>query len=63
MQFDPEAVQDPVDRKQLDVISKEGMNALDTGDFNEYNRILGDINRIYTNVDVCEPGKKLCIQK
>ncbi|KAI6176558.1 Angiotensin-converting enzyme [Aphelenchoides bicaudatus] len=63
MQFDPEATQDPTDRKQLDVIAKEGMNALDASDFNEYNHILGSINKIYTNVDVCETGKKVCIQK
>lgn len=63
MQFDPEETQDPTDRKQLDVIAKEGMNALDASDFNEYNHILGSINKIYTNVDVCETGKKACIQK
>lgn len=63
MQFDPEAVQEPINQKQLDVISKEGMNALDTADFNEYNQILGSINKIYTNVDVCEKDKKICIQK
>lgn len=64
MQFDPEALSKPIQKKQLDVISKEGMNALDTASFNEYNQILANINKIYTSVDVCESkNQKICIQK
>jgi hypothetical protein len=64
MQFDPEALTDSIKKKQLEVISKEGMNALDMVSFNEYNQILGDINKLYTNVDVCESkNQKICIQK
>jgi hypothetical protein len=63
-QFDPNALENPIDKKQLAVISKEGMNALDAESFTEYNKILGSINKIYTSVDVCESkDQKMCIQK
>ncbi|KAI6187721.1 Angiotensin-converting enzyme [Aphelenchoides besseyi] len=51
-QFDPSSLEDPIERKQLSVISKEGLNALDAKSLSRYNDLLANINRIYTSVDV-----------
>lgn len=63
-QFDLSVVESPVERKQLDVITEQGINALPSDDLNKYNNILGKINKIYTTHEVCESkDQKLCIKK
>ncbi|KAI6225302.1 Angiotensin-converting enzyme [Aphelenchoides fujianensis] len=63
-QFEASALEDPIEQKELNVISKEGLNALDAKTLARYNSLLGNINKIYTAVDVCESKEqKVCIQK
>ena len=47
-----------LERIQFSVLAQQGMNALDTDDFNEYNRILLSINQQFIHTQLCgEPGK------
>jgi len=40
------------------VLAQQGMNALDTDDYNEYNKILLSINQQFIHTQLCgEPGK------
>uniref|UniRef100_A0A1I8BGD4 Angiotensin-converting enzyme n=1 Tax=Meloidogyne hapla TaxID=6305 RepID=A0A1I8BGD4_MELHA len=47
-----------LERIQFSVLSQQGMNALDSDDFNEYNKILLSINQQFIHTQLCgEPGK------
>ncbi|KAF7634152.1 Angiotensin-converting enzyme [Meloidogyne graminicola] len=47
-----------LERIQFSVLSQQGMNALNTEDFNEYNKILLSINQQFIHTQLCgEPGK------
>ena len=46
------------ERLQLSVLAQQGMNALDSVDLQEFNRILLAINQQFTHTQLCgEPGK------
>lgn len=64
-QFDVSSISDTVTKRQIELISVEGMNALDNKKFSEYNNLLTTINKIFTSTDVCEvEGQKTpCLLK
>ncbi|KAE9555633.1 hypothetical protein FO519_001104 [Halicephalobus sp. NKZ332] len=64
-QFDLNSVTDETVRRQIELISIEGVNALENKEFKEYNKILFDIHKIYADTTLCEtPGQKApCIHK
>lgn len=64
-QFDLNSVTDEITKRQIELISIEGVNALENSDFKKYNDLLYNIHKIYTDTIVCEtPGQKTpCIHK
>ncbi|CAD5220958.1 unnamed protein product [Bursaphelenchus xylophilus] len=64
IQFDPEMLESVIEKKELSIISEQGINVLPPKDLNKYNNILSKINKLYTTTDVCEQkDQKMCITK
>ena len=63
--FDPSSITDERAKRQVELISIEGVNALENADFKEYNAILYNLHKIFTDTIICEtPGQKTpCIHK
>ncbi|KAI1725833.1 angiotensin-converting enzyme domain-containing protein [Ditylenchus destructor] len=60
-QFDVTTFADPNPSSvasQIELVMKEGMNALNSDDLNEYNRLLVKINQVYTSTAICELASK-----
>uniref|UniRef100_A0AC35GUI2 Angiotensin-converting enzyme n=1 Tax=Panagrolaimus sp. PS1159 TaxID=55785 RepID=A0AC35GUI2_9BILA len=53
-QFDISSISDSITKRQIELISVEGMSALSNEKFMEYNEILSTINKVFTATDVCE---------
>lgn len=64
-QFDLNSVSDALTKRQIELISIEGVNALEDTEFQEYNQILSSINKVFTAVDICETSdqKTPCFTK
>uniref|UniRef100_F1KUV8 Angiotensin-converting enzyme n=1 Tax=Ascaris suum TaxID=6253 RepID=F1KUV8_ASCSU len=56
-QFDLSSIDDPSLRKQLQMLSVNGMNALDDTSFKEFNEIQSKINKMIAEVGICELDK------
>lgn len=52
-QFD-RAPLSPIERKQLDLASKEGMNSLPQASLEHYNQLLARINDVFTHAPICD---------
>ncbi|CAD5215166.1 unnamed protein product [Bursaphelenchus okinawaensis] len=63
-QFDPGMLENMMDKKQLSIISEQGINVLKPEELTNYNNVLARINKLYVNTDVCETkSQKMCITK
>lgn len=49
---------------QLETISRQGINALETEELAKYNGLLQEVNTIFTTTELCESkGQKICMMK
>lgn len=64
-QFDLESITHDLTKREIELISIEGVNALGDKEYREYNKILSTINKVLTTVDICETAdqKSPCILK